>query len=239
MSSTPTLRHGPSRLKAIAAASLLSASLLAAAPGAALAAAYIKFDGIDGEVVDNAVGDRGWSHLAMYSFAVPSPDGGSGFKPMSFQTRASANYASAVLDAMRQGKPMVATVRIGSGGGTVADDVIVDGRIITGENYDAASGTFSFVFGAAERLVVRHRERQRDGSWLETATGGWGVQGVAAFQGDRGVFDALDRLGAVRQPDGSFLITSAVPEPASYALLAAGLALIAARSARRTADSQA
>jgi hypothetical protein len=235
MTVIPTRRRRLGRPTAVALASALTAVLLAAGFGTAEAAAYLKLGDIKGDV--SHTGTDGWANVRFYSFGVPSPDGGSGFKPMALTARTSTDYADDVLDAMRQGRDLVATLRFDRGVDQPQDDVVVDGRIVTAENYDASTGTLSFVLGAMDRLVVQHRERQRDGTWLATASGGWGIQGVAAFQGDQRVFDALHRLGAVRQSDGSLLIASAVPEPGSYALFAAGLALIALRGIRRSNDS--
>jgi putative intracellular protease/amidase len=231
----PPIRRSHPLLGALA---LAAATLLAAAPNAALAAAYIKLDGIDGESTDVVPGPAVchvcWSGLAGFRVSFPSTDGRQGWQPLQLTGLVSPDFAAAVHRAWQQGQPMPARLRIVSDGGRVADDVIVDGRIVTAENYDTATGTLSFALGAMTQLRFSHNERQRDGSFAETAAGGWGLQGLRGFQGQPGVFDALAALGAVRQGDGSWVLTSAVPEPSTYALLAAGLGVIVLRATRRT-----
>jgi hypothetical protein len=67
------------------------------------------------------------------------------------------------------------------------------------------------------------------GDWIE---GSWDAAS-GRFIGDPAVLGAFDDLGAVRWADGTLAITAAVPEPASWALMALGTAAIGARLRRR------
>jgi hypothetical protein len=69
------------------------------------------------------------------------------------------------------------------------------------------------------------------GDWLEAT---WDPQSGRLI-GDAGALRAFDELGAVMMADGSLVITSAVPEPATWALGLLGAAALGLRRLRQIA----
>lgn len=80
------------------------------------------------------------------------------------------------------------------------------------------------------QTIFRYRPLRPDGLRGDPVVGTWDIGG--RFIGDLAVFDAFAEMGAVRGPDGTLSITSAVPEPATWALWLVGAA-VAARRLRR------
>jgi hypothetical protein len=64
--------------------------------------------------------------------------------------------------------------------------------------------------------------------------GGRARQGEPSLPGNLMVFNALKALGASERADGARVLSSAVPEPGSYASWAAGLGWLATRAWRRS-----
>ncbi len=217
---------------------IAAAAVLFAATVPAHAASYIRFDGVDGKTEVAGPAPAGchdcWIELAAVQIVFPSRDGLTGLQPVRATASVSPATGKTMTASMLASPHITATIRR-AGDGYCCDDVIVDGRIITAENYDSAAGQIDLLIADIRLLAVHHYERQRDGSFAQTAAGGWGHRGDPGFNGNPAIFDALLALGAVPQRDGSLLLTTAVPEPATYALWLAGIGMVFMLRMRRGA----
>lgn len=101
------------------------------------------------------------------------------------------------------------------------------------------SGAASFEMPRFARATMSWRPLLPNGGRGDVIEGHWDLTN-GRFSGDIAVLGALDEMGATRLPDGSLMLT-AVPEPASWALMLLGAAGLALRSGlrRRVGDGEA
>jgi hypothetical protein len=80
-------------------------------------------------------------------------------------------------------------------------------------------------------VAMTWRPPQPDGSAGDPVVGQWD-RATGRFDGEVAVLDAFGVLGAARWPDGTLVLTSAVPEPATWLLWLMGGTVAAWRSGR-------
>ncbi len=195
----------------------LAAGLLAGAVGAQ-AAAYIKFDGVDGESrVSGALTDFRWSQ------ALAGPD----FDP--YQPAHAGGVRVAVGDVTGDGRLDSFVLRASDDGGTTFFEYRLADVLVSSYQTTASGGHKEWIIIESMSQPVMRWSRQLAnggrGDWIE---GRWDDD-TGRFLGDPAVLGAFDELGAVRWADGSLAITAAVPEPGSWALMGLGLAALVAR----------
>ena len=179
------------------------------------AAAYIKFDGVDGEVAASAR-DFVWTE------ALVGPD----FDP--FHGARAGGVRVAMGDVNGDGLTQ-ATMTFGLTG---VGDVMQYQMAGAGKGWyrvsDTAPHTADWSFETFESVVMRWRPvlpTGGRGDWIE---GRWDAA-TGRFTGDAAVLGAFDDLGATRWADGSLSISAAVPEPAAWLLMLAGAGTLALR----------
>ncbi|MBX3637092.1 MAG: hypothetical protein KF683_17125 [Rubrivivax sp.] len=93
------------------------------------------------------------------------------------------------------------------------------------------AGLVRALVGGHSWIDVAFGYRGADGSFQVVSSGSWGRPDGAGFSGDRGVLQALQRIGAQVGADDGFVLT-VVPEPRAWLLWLPGLALLAAAAGR-------
>lgn len=215
--------HAPKRPAALAAT--LAAGLLAIGLSTgAQAAAYIKFDGIDGEAILDAEGrDFVWTE------ALAGPD----FNPFHGATAGGVNVA--VGDLNGDGLDEIVMTAGLSGVGDVLQYQMTG---TAGKPWyrvsDTAPRGVDLSFDSFESVTMRWRPVLATGGRGDWIEGRWDAA-TGRFTGDIAVLGAFDDLGATRWADGSLAITAAVPEPATWLLMLGGAGALAWR--RRTAQA--
>jgi hypothetical protein len=192
----------------------LAAGLLASTVGAQ-AAAYLKFDGVDGGTrFAGTLSDFRWSQ------ALAGPD----FDP--YQPAHAGGVNVAVGDVTGDGRLDSFVLRASDDGGSVFFEYRLQDVLVTSYQTTASGDHKDWILiesmsGPMMRWSPLLATGGR-GAWIE---GRWDDDS-GRFVGDPAVLGAFDELGAVRWADGSLAITAAVPEPGSWALMLLGVAAL-------------
>jgi nitric oxide dioxygenase len=221
----PAPAAAPNRAPWLAAAVLAG---VVAAPGDARAAAYIKFDGIDGSVTEATTlvvpfEAARWLQVAAGGRFEPGMA-----KPME---SLSVNYTKIEFDRAKQ-----AAFVFSAGAASTEpylqielEDVLVSSYSVSGAG-SAAHG-LRFEGYSAANVLWRPPATANDptpawrGARWDTATG--------AFSGTPVSMADVRAWGGVTLPDGTLSLTSPVPEPGTWALGLAGLSAVLAVARRR------
>lgn len=219
-----------------------TAALVAALPLPASAATldyFLKIDTIKGESSDSKHKDE--IDVLEWSWGVSNAGGGGGgggggasrpvfsgfsweqgfdrsFVPLFLGAADGTHFKSALLTVRRAGKEQQEFFRM-----TLSDIFITDLRSHAGSTGIAVSAAMSY-----GKIDMVYRPQNADGSLGSEVKGGWNIrENKAAFSGDANVMLGLVEAG------GNVNFVSGVPEPATWASLAAGLGLLGVMARRR------
>ena len=217
----------------------LGAAVIASAPAANAAGLdyFLEIDGVKGESSAHATVEQ-WQWLRAVA-----ADGS--FNGLAMSQAGGVHVASGDLDGDGAWAQLVLSVKgtvpgaqpfmtyamedvrisansapaVGSATGWRADQIPQNhAEWIIVESFSSATMTY------APLLASGGRGNPIEGRW-DTASG--------RFTGNLAVLGAFDELQAVRWADGTLVISSAVPEPAHWALMALGLAAVGTRLRRQ------
>ncbi len=201
----------------------LAAALALSALSAAQAAAYIKFDGIDGEVVE--------VQGTLQTFRWTAAQAGPAFDP--FHPAQAGGVNVAVGDLNGDGRLQQFTLSAADAGGTFFRYELKDVYVTSFQTSAAGCHDCWITLESTAPPVMRWSPPTPNGGRGEWLSATWDAAS-GRLLGDAAVLGAFQELGAVRLPDGTRAITSAVPEPGSWAWMLLGAAAVGARL-RRTA----
>lgn len=221
----------------------ITAAMLAAMPLAAPAAGldyFLKIDTIKGESSDSKHKDEidllSWSWGVSTSAPVVGGGGGSAsrpvFAPFSWEQGLDSSFVPLFLGVAngKNFKSALLTVR-SSGGKTPSEFfkmTLSDVQIISLESQGFGDGIEVNAAMSYSKIEMAYRPQKADGSLGTEIKGEWNLkENKASFSGDPEVMLGLAQAG------GNLNFVGTVPEPATWASLAAGLALVAAITRRR------
>jgi hypothetical protein len=205
------------------AARIACIAALAATSPAVWSAAYIKFDGIDGESTASATVDQ-WLWLQAMS------DDGR-FDGLAPSFAGGVRVASGDIDGDGRWEQLVLSIAEDRAGQQTyyryeLKDVLISSYQTSG------AGTASFKVGSFASATMTWLPPLATGGRGDPVVGRWD-RATGRFTGDLSVLGAFDDLGAERWANGTLAITAAVPEPGSWALMLLGAAAIGARLRRQ------
>lgn len=216
---------------------VITATMLAALPLSTTAAsldAFLKLDGIKGESAAKDYKDQidvlSWSWGLSHS----AGSGDAVFAPFTWQQHLDSSFVPMFLAVAGGEKLGFATLSVQRTGGNPQTFFTMDFKEVrlTSLTSDGSQGGAYIAVSAAlvyDAIEMSYRPQNKDGSLGTEITGRWDVkQGKAAFAGDPGVMRGLAEAG------GSLnFVAAAIPEPATWALLAGGLGVIGLIARRR------
>jgi hypothetical protein len=199
-----------------------AACCLAAVPSLSPAAAYIRFNGIDGKTEQRSTAEFQWS-LAL---------AGNTFDP--FHPAYTGGLRVAVGDVDGRWAGVALTV---DGPGTGDPPVLryeMKNVLVTSYSVSSdAAGESWLKLADFSAVSMVWRPLRANGSLGDEIVGNWDVAS-GRFSGDIAVLGAFDAPGFDRWADGTLTLTTPVPEPAAWALWLVGAAFLA-RQLRRQA----
>lgn len=218
-------------------------TLLAAAPAWGAVDYFLKIDTIDGESADRDHKD--WIDIDSWSWGVlrPPPQGGGGtvsrpvFQDFSWQQAVDKSIVPLFvgLSTGKQYKEATLDVTSGGVGSTSFFQMVFSGvqatrLLLNGAGQTGADAAFNY-----EKVTLRYRSfdpKGGTGPWIE---GSFDLgTGEAVFDGDPQVVQGLLLSGGRFAVDAAAFVPG-VPEPGTWAMLALGLAALAAVARRRAA----
>lgn len=211
------------------AAAVAFPALLAAPAAHAVMPHYMQWHGFDGGYPSTAgsVGSFQWTRAHATPTFDPSHPGVAG------------GLGVAVGDLVGDGRfDLVRISASSTRGGPVIFEYMVFNAGVSAVDPQAAPGgggtieieSFSWGMSGTASHAIVYRPLLNDGSRGAPIRGEWRA---GRFVGDAGVFQAFGELGATQLPDGSLVVTSAVPEPGTWVLALLGAGVLAARLRRR------
>lgn len=220
-------------LKTLACTAILAAAAPLAADASTLTY-YLKIDGATGDSTDSK--HKNWIDVLSWSWGASSGGGGTSFSDLGWEQGLDSsfvplflglvngtNFASATLEAVRPATSPAPFFQI-----------VLDSAEVTALSSAGASDGSLLVDAAMsyDAITMRYRKQNADGSYAAWVEGSFTInQGQLSFSGDATVLQGLVEAG------GSLDFVNQVPEPASWASMAAGLAAVAALLRRRRAKA--
>jgi len=217
-----------------------TAALVAALPLPASAAAldyFLRIDTIKGESSDSK--HKGEIDVLEWSWGVSNAGSGVGgggasrpvfsafsweqgvdssFVPLFLGAANGTHFKSALLTVRRAGKEQQEFFKM-----TLGDVLITDLESHAGSDGVAVSAAMSY-----GKIEMVYKPQNADGTLGSEVKGGWNIrENKVAFSGDASVMLGLVEAG------GNVNFVSGVPEPATWASLAAGLGLLGVMARRR------
>lgn len=216
------------------AAALLSVLPLSA--GAAALDFFLKIDTVKGESSDSKHKD--WIDVLSWSWGVSTPvssgPGSSGrpaFAPFSWEQGLDSSFVPLFLglvEGRHFDEAELEVVRAGKDAAPFFQMILRDPQVIelsTDGSGDVIKVDSAMVY---DKITLRYRKQKADGSYDAWIEGSFDLKaGKVSFTGDPGALRGLVEAG------GTLGFIGAVPEPESWASLAAGLAMVAAVVRRR------
>jgi len=203
---------------------------------------FLKIDSAPGESADSK--HKNWIDVLSWSWGVSAIGGGgsgagvgkSVFEPFSWEQHLDASYVPMFLGLVQGthlGNAQLDVVKLGAKDPIPFFQMILGNSLVTKLTSSGAGDAITVASALTyDKVTLRYRKQKADGSYDAPIEGTFDLKanGVG-FSGDPGVLRGMVEAG------GTLNFVNQVPEPASWASLAAGLALVAGvLRRRRSAD---
>ena len=209
-----------------------AAALWVAAPAWAATDYYLHIDTIEGE--STSIDHRNWIEVASWAWGLGSDGGKAVFDPFSWQqgldksvvplflgVATGKHFKDATLDVVKPGADPKSFFQM------VFGDVLLTSLKLNGGATQSAAGALTY-----DRVTLRYRPQDDKGAFGAWVEGGFDLKaGKILFSGNPLVIEGLMLAGGAVALDIGAVGT--VPEPADWALLSAGLLVVAGAGRRR------
>ncbi len=205
--------------------------LAAAAPLQAQAALdfFLKIPGAPGESSDSK--HKNEIDVLSWAWGVSNNGAGSVFEPFTWEQQMDASFVPLFLGLVNDTPFASAQLSVRKSGRELTEFFRMTLTDVHVASLTSQSGADTITVDAAVRyggIAMHYCTQKADGTLGACYDGGFTLGGNhAVFSGDPTVLQGLVEAG------GTLNFVNSVPEPSSWALLAGGLAVLAARAARR------
>lgn len=209
-----------------------TAALLAALPLSAPAATldyFLKIDGVTGASMDDK--HKNWIDVLSWSWGASNTGTGTSFAPFSWEQGLDSSFVPLFLGLVndtRFSQAQLSVVRL-DGSRQEFFRMTLNGARVLGLSSDGSADSIQVHAAMSyEALAMRYCPQKPDGSLGVCVEGSFTLNSNRlSFSGDPNVLMGLAEAG------GSLNFINQVPEPASWATLAAGLAVVGVLARRR------